>query len=96
MQKVEFTFFNDPGHAWLQVPKTVLVKSGVSDQISGYSYQDENFAYLEEDCDAGKFLRALQGLGVAFLITEHFTDDDSPIRGYPRYQGNYGGEYHEK
>jgi hypothetical protein len=44
----------DPGHAWLQVPLAEI--EGL--KISHYSFHDGQFAYLEEDCDAGIFLTA--------------------------------------
>ncbi len=54
-----FRLFEDPGHAWLQVPRAEVVASGA--KISKYSYYDPQtgMAYLEEDCDAPAFLAAL-------------------------------------
>lgn len=45
----------DPGHGWLQVPLELLADKGLRESISGYSYMDSEYAYLEEDCDAGRF-----------------------------------------
>ena len=53
-----FVFIADPGHAWLPVKRSLLNELGVADKISRYSYQDGNTVYLEEDCDAGVFIRA--------------------------------------
>ena len=45
----------DAGHAWLQVP--IATCRGLA--VSAYSYADRSrgFAYLEEDCDAGAWVR---------------------------------------
>lgn len=52
----EIVFWEDPGHGWLQVPRPLIAalkKEGM--EISGYSYADSNYMYLEEDCDASAF-----------------------------------------
>ena len=57
----KFRFISDPGHGWLEVPLSELIKSGVQNEVSSYSYYDpkkEN-VYLEEDCDAGLFIKAV-------------------------------------
>lgn len=44
----------DAGHSWLRVPLAEIEGLLFSD----YSYADNKFAYLEEDCDAPKFMEA--------------------------------------
>ena len=56
-----FIFYSDAGHGWLEVSSSTLVQVGmVPSQFSKYSYADRKGAvpvyYLEEDCDASKFL----------------------------------------
>lgn len=53
---MELTFLSDPGHGWLRVPLQLLNDWNISDKISEYSYKTNNFAYLEEDCDASIFI----------------------------------------
>ena len=53
-----YTFFSDPGHAWLQVPMAIIKQLKLSRMITPWSYKHNGFAYLEEDSDAGKFLDA--------------------------------------
>lgn len=53
-----YNFYTDPGHGWLQVSKEELATLGIADKISGYSYQELNTAYLEEDCDVSTFFKA--------------------------------------
>lgn len=56
-------FIDDPGHAWLEVPREAVKKAGVLAQVSEYSYQsrDGRTLYLEEDCDAPLYLRKAGG-----------------------------------
>lgn len=64
-----YRFFQDAGHGWLEVPRAEVVASGA--KISGYSYYDPatDMAYLEEDCDALAFLKAI-GLDWQYVPTE--------------------------
>lgn len=45
---------SDDGHGWLMIPKIEYIKSGI--KATHYSYEDENFVYLEEDVDAAEFV----------------------------------------
>lgn len=56
-EKNNYEFHEDAGHGWLRVPFVELIELGV--QPTEYSYTDGEYAYLEEDEDAGRFLRAL-------------------------------------
>jgi hypothetical protein len=57
------TLVVDPGHAWLRVPLVEIARLGIEDQISAYSYINGNYAYLEEDSDAGRYQAARQAQG---------------------------------
>lgn len=54
-------WFSDPGHAWLGVEMSQVAEAGVAGQISSCSYMSKHgqIAYLEEDCDAPRFLAAI-------------------------------------
>ncbi|MBP8060109.1 MAG: hypothetical protein V9E94_10560 [Microthrixaceae bacterium] len=58
------TFVNDPGHGWLKVPLTDIAALGIEAQITPYSYIEGQFAYLEEDLDAPRYLEALTARGI--------------------------------
>lgn len=86
-------FHEDPGHGWMQVPKKLLVQLGIEKQISGFSYQDEFNAYLEEDCDMSILFAAL---GVSYtnqaafntfwsLVPRNHTNNRSAIRNKKQY-----------
>ena len=57
----ELHWYNDAGHGWLAVTVRDLLDSGVAPDISSYSYHDRVTAmvYLEEDCDAPRYLESL-------------------------------------
>ena len=60
MRKISahLTFISDPGHGWLRVPLADIAALGIEAEISEYSFIDGRFAYLEEDCDYGRFVAA--------------------------------------
>ena len=54
------TFIHDPGHGWLRVPLAEIARLGIEAEISHYSFIDGAYAYLEEDCDYGRYIIARQ------------------------------------
>ena len=54
------TFIEDPGHGWLRVPLADVAALGIQDEITAYSFIDNDYAFLEEDCDYGTFMNACQ------------------------------------
>ena len=58
----QYKFIESPGHGWLRVPLREIIQLGIAEKITAYSYMDNQFAYLEEDIDAGVFIRARIGL----------------------------------
>lgn len=81
----ELYFHSDPGHGWLAVKRQALVEAGVEKEISHYSYQRGQTVYLEEDCDAGKYLDTLKAAGVEFAFKERIYPSYHPIRSYDRF-----------
>lgn len=53
----KFQFISDAGHGWLRVSRDDIRRLNIASQITGFSYLSKD-AYLEEDCDAGTFIRA--------------------------------------
>ena len=78
--------YGDPGHAWAVVPRRLLIKLGIEDQVSPYSYQRMEMAYLEEDCDLSLFMSAMQKHGISVSFDEHHGNKRSRIRGYNSYR----------
>ena len=77
-------WLSDPGHAWLKVRSIDLINSGVADKISGYSYVRGAYVYLEEDCDAEKYLAAIN-YPVGKEIRDCHTNRHSRVRSYRSY-----------
>lgn len=83
-----YTFISDPSHAWLKVSIRDLDYSGVKWQISRYSYRSASHVYLEEDCDATTFVRAMEAIGHVIHIQETEVEDfdrvilDKSLRSY--------------
>jgi hypothetical protein len=56
-----FDFISDPRHGWIKVDWTDLKALNLNPtDFSRYSYRKGNTFYLEEDCDATKFVDAYE------------------------------------
>lgn len=79
-----YEYHTDPGHGWLKVPMKEIEELGL--KISEFSYQDGDFGYLEEDLDAGTFMRAYkEKYGTDPEHTTHHSDNWSHIREMRRF-----------
>lgn len=79
-----YEYHTDPGHGWLKVPMKEIEELGI--KISEFSYQDGDFGYLEEDLDAGTFMRAYkEKYGTDPEHTTHHSDNWSHIREMKRF-----------
>lgn len=76
-----FTFYEDASHGWLEVPKSLLKELGIADQISSYSYQSGDMAYLEEDADLSLFISKYGN------VNTNNPQDGKHIRNYGSYVG---------
>jgi hypothetical protein len=85
MRTKTITVYADPGHAWAKVSKKELIKLGIADDISSFSYQKGDYAFLEEDCDLEKYILALRAKGIVYKFKESHTNRQSRIRSYYRY-----------
>ena len=82
----QYTFHQDPGHGWLEVPRSEIIRLGIAKEITAYSYQRGERVFLEEDCDAPRFLRAKKEAGEPIPETVKVYNDDAPCRNYADYQ----------
>jgi len=62
---------------------------GIEAQISAFSYisPEGDVAYLEEDCDAQKYLDAAKARGWNVQIVEKHSNARAACRDYPRFPG---------
>lgn len=65
-----FTFYTDPGHGWVEVPRSLLNELDIADKITPYSYQRGDDVFLEEDCDLSTFADAMEKAGRPFKMTQ--------------------------
>lgn len=68
---MDYTFHEDAGYGWLQVSQQEIKDLDLRSKISPYSYENEEFAFLEEDLDTGTFLKAKFGFPESY---EEMTD----------------------
>ena len=78
-------YHTDPGHGWLEVPRNDLTTLGIAHDISACSYQDEMNAYLEEDVDAGVYLRAARAACWQVGTQDRYVGGSSFVRHLPGY-----------
>ena len=84
-----YNFISDPGHGWLEVTRQELERLGILNQITGCSFQKGGLVYLEEDCDAPRFLDAKENAGEKVdskLIREIIGNGESIIRTYDHFR----------
>ena len=83
-------FNESPNHGWLVVPLTEAhafeFKEGT--EFSRFSFQDESYAYLEEDLDMYRFLKERGEEGVDYVIREVQTES-TPCFGKRWETGKY-------
>ena len=88
-------FYSDAGHGWLAVKRKDLDDLGIAWDISQFSHEKGKSVYLEEDCDAPKFMSACKDRGLAIEIEEMPSVDRSPIRAYASYEKPTGASIYE-
>ena len=81
----KFRFHYDAGHGWLEVHINDLLDLQMSvGEFSTYSYRKGDWLYLEEDLDAGTFIKKFEAK-FDYLSVHHIDDGYySTIRDYDR------------
>lgn len=87
---IKIKFIDTPGHGYYRVNIVDFVESGIDTKIiSKYSGVSLCFVYLEEDCDAGRFIEFLK-----LQDKKHqFSDTYMERREFPTH--NYNSEHVE-
>ena len=86
MKTLTFDVYNDPGHGWIKVSFARLIRIIGPDWRSAFtpfSFERGCHAYLEEDCDAARFVKACQAIGIEPRWRMHYAESESRIRDYP-------------
>lgn len=90
----QMEFIEDPGHGWLKVPKEIFLQE--ISAVSPFSYSNEKYIFLEEDCDVSNFLNpflkkySLEKKDVFDHVRETSTNEESFIRNLPHWCGSFG------
>lgn len=80
-----YTFHTDPGHGWLEVRESDLHLVGITIQdFSEYSYRKGDRLFLEEDLDAGIFIKAARAAGHTVTFVEENLNEEHWIRNLHR------------
>jgi hypothetical protein len=80
------TYVSDPSHGYLKVPVNLVEKLGFANKISEYSFFNDKFVWLEEDCDMALFFDALDEKFLPEpIIFSQTLDEPAPFRLYPRF-----------
>ena len=105
MDKEQFTWLADPGHAWLVVPYDLVKDLGIVDKITEFSFHDHltvveqgrqkvvHFAFLEEDYDAGVFAKAMKDAGREWEADDDYVErfDRTLMRRFGHSRSEHGG-----
>jgi len=85
MKKRTVKVICDPGHGWGSVAKKDIIELCIVDKITGYSYENGNRVYLEEDMDLNTFLKASEKASWKINLKESHSDRRSWVRNYNRF-----------
>ena len=86
MKSIKLKWYSDASHGWLAVKRDLLKTLGVIQHITTCSYERGKTVYLEEDCDARKFIDALNKNNINFLGSEKYVGNRAAIRSYERFE----------
>jgi hypothetical protein len=86
--KMKITILSDNGHGWAKVRRSTLLKLGIDQLISHYSYQRGQYVFLEEDCDLSILINALDQHNIKYSFESRHTNKTSKVRGYESYKKN--------
>ena len=81
-----YKVYTDSQHGWIAVKRQELVDLGIHKNITSWSYQKGNTAYLEEDWDLSQFYEAYHKKHGFYPRTKIKYSERSPIRSYEAYQ----------
>ena len=82
--QLDLIFYFDERHGWLRVHLGTLIDYDLRpEHFSSFSYCDGHYIYLEEDCDAGIFIRAV-GDQAELIFNEQECTDKFSVRAMQR------------
>lgn len=88
-----YDFIEDSGHGWVKVPKPLLMDLEIYKDISSFSYEKDNYVYLEEDCDYSLFHHAMKRFELEYTTTSVYIDGYCYVRNLGRVQNGKVSPY---
>lgn len=85
---IEFNYYTGPSHGWVKVPKAYL-QSKFNWTPSAFSFEDKTHFFLEEDCDASKFINMMKAIGDDVVLNEVELKSEATIRRKARCAGGF-------
>jgi hypothetical protein len=82
---MKLTHYSDSAHGWVKVKGSLLVKLGIENKISSFSYAFGGDVFLEEDSDFSIFYDACAAQNIKIELNQSYCDGQSSIRGYSSY-----------
>ena len=80
------TYISDPSHSYLKVPVRLAENLNFVNEISEYSFFNDEYIWLEEDVDMALFFNALDARSLPEpMIYSETLDELAPFRLYPRF-----------
>lgn len=83
--RLELLYVSDDSHGWIGVDYATLEKLGIASEITPYSYEGPDRAWLEEDRDAATLIRALAIAGIDYRLADERVDGTAWIRSLPPF-----------
>lgn len=80
-----FIWHVDVRHEYLEVPKNIIEETGLTKEISHYSFVKGDVVFLEGDVDAAKLIDTLNDQGHLLEFEENVIQGESVINRYDRY-----------
>lgn len=80
-----FHYYTDPSHGWVRIERAMLKALHIERKITNFSYQKDDYVYVEEDNDLTTLAESLEKVGVEMKLVSHHTDTSSRIRNYDPY-----------
>ena len=82
-QGTTYRYISDGGHGWAEIPIKAVLAAGIRPSQYSYYDPDNGMAYLEEDCDLGRYFDAANL--PAQVFKDVYIPGDCWIRDLPRW-----------
>lgn len=86
MRTLTLNYYQDPSHGWVKIKRDKLIVLCIEHLISSYSYQRDDYVYLEEDNDLARLFKACDELQIQVKLKDYHTNKSSKIRAYDRFK----------